>query len=309
MKKIKIALRTALLPFLFAGLAAVPATALAQDDLPPPPDDGEVLAPPPDEADDVPAAPADNESEVINTDSGAKVKKREVEDSEQPAQPKTKGKAESADQQDLKSDETIYVIEDKPFLTGGHFEFSPQLVMSFNDRFTNHYGFLFTGMYYLRENVGVQLSGGYLFGFPSEITNEIREKGRLAPEPVDLYSLTWTTTADVQWSPIYGKVSVLDMVLGQYSMYFSVGAGMTGLSLERYFDSPGDHYKLDWPMAFTSTVGVGLRVFFLDWLGARVEIRDYVQANTVDKTITNFPTSYFDVQNYYMLQAGATFLF
>lgn len=309
MKKTKNALRTALLPLMLVGLLLVPVAAQAQDDLPPPPDDGEVLAPPPDDGDDIPAPPADEEKSAVQTENGDKSEKREVTDSEQPAQPQTTGQGESAAQQNLTSDETIYVIEDKPYLTGGHFELSPQLVMSFNDRFTNHYGFLMTGMYHLRENVGVELAGGYLFGLPSEITNEIREKGRLAPEPVDLYALTWVATADVQWSPIYGKVSVLDMALGQYSMYFSVGAGMTGLSLERYFDAPGEHYELDWPMAFTSTVGAGLRVYFLDWLGARIEVRDYVQANSVDKTISKLQLSYFDVQNYYMLQAGATFLF
>lgn len=305
MKRMSTLRTTFWMPLLCVGLLLSAGNSWAQDELPPPPDDGDVIAPPPDGDNDLPSPPGDEPSES-SADSDAS---RPVVDSEEPAKPQAVGTAESAAVQDLASDETIYVIEDKPYLAGGHFEVSPQLVMSFNDRFTNHYGLLLTGMYHLRENVGVELAGGYLFGLPSEITNEIREKGRLAPEPVDLYSLTWVATGNVQWSPIYGKVSVLDMALGQYSMYFSVGAGVTGLSLERYFDAPGEQYELDWPLSFTSTVGAGLRVYFTDWLGARIELRDYVQANTVGKDITNFSYTYFDVQNYYMLQAGATFLF
>ncbi len=289
---------TALWPVALLSLCLLlPATGLAQDDfIPPPPDEDEPAAvdPVPEPPGDVPAPPPEE---------------REVVESEEEAMPSQNSAPESAAQQTLESDETIYVIEDKPNLIGGRFELSPQFVLSFNDRFTNHYGVMVTAMYHLRENMGVELAGGYFFGFPSEITNEIREKGRLAPEPVDLYALTWVATANVQWSPIYGKVSVLDMALGQYSMYFSVGSGVSGLSLERYFDAPGEQYELDWPLAFTSTIGAGLRVYFLDWLGARLEVRDYVQANMVDKDITSFPFTYFDVQNYFMIQAGATFIF
>ncbi|MFH1810988.1 MAG: outer membrane beta-barrel domain-containing protein [Pseudomonadota bacterium] len=285
------------LPVLLAIALALPGAVRAQDD--------DFIPPPPDEGDSSPAAVPEGPGEEPATPAAP----REMVESEEAASPSQDRAPESAAKQDLESDETIYVIQKKANIIGGHFELSPQFVLSFNDRFTNHYGFMVAAMYHLRENVGVELAGGYLFGFPSEITSEIREKGRLAPEPVDLYALTWVATANVQWSPIYGKVSVLDLALGHYSLYFSVGTGMTGLALERYFDAPGQQYELAWPFAFTSTIGAGLRVYFLDWLGARIEVRDYVQANMVDKEITNFSFTYFDVQNYYMLQAGVTFIF
>ena len=301
-------IRSAMLPLAAAMIVGLtPVAGLAQDEeLPPPPDDEEELPAPP--ADDgIPSGPGDEATaEEATADA---VRPSEPVESEVEAMPTQEGAAESAAQQTLESDETIYVIENKPYIMGGRFELAPQFVMSFNDRFTNHYGFLVSAMYHLRENVGIELAGGYMFGFPSEITNEIKEKGRLAPEPVDLYALTWVAMGNVQWTPIYGKVSVLDLVLGHYGLYFSVGTGLTGLQLERYFDAPGQVYDLPLPLAFTSTIGGGLRFYFLDWLGARIEIRDYVQANSVAKEITNFPFSYFDVQNYYMIQMGVSFIF
>lgn len=287
-------------PSLLVGVALAlgPGRARAQEEIPPPPDEEPAK---PAQEEPVPAGPDDSKPDDQRP--GQPVA------SEEAAQPSQAAASESAAQQTLESDETIYVVEAVPHLIGGHFEVSPQFLMSFNDRFTNHYGFLVAGMYHLRQNVGVELAGGYLFGFPSEVTNEIKDKARLSPEVVDLYALTWVATANVQWSPIYGKANVLDWVLGQYSLYFSVGLGATGLSLERYFDAPGEQYKLDYPFSFTSTIGGGLRMYFTDWLGARIEVRDYVQANMVDKSITNFDITYFDVQNYYMLHVGVTFLF
>lgn len=291
--------RSLWLSLLVGGALAIGPTALAQDDIPPPPDEDSAK---PAKDDKVPDGPSD--------DKKADDKRPETPvASEEAAEPSQAAATESAAQQTLESDETIYVVEAVPHLIGNHFELSPQFLMSFNDRFTNHYGFLVAAMYHLRQNVGVELSGGYLFGFPSEVTNEIKEKGRLGPEMVDLYDLTWVATANVQWSPIYGKASVLDFALGQYSLYFSVGTGLTGLALKRAYDAPNEYYKLDYPFSFTSTIGGGLRMYFTDWFGARIEVRDYVQANMVDKKITNLDVSYFDVQNYYMLHIGATFLF
>lgn len=289
-----------------------PQTRAQDEDLPPPPDEFSEPAEPSSD-DDVPTPPDEPEEapEADDTDE----RPDEPVDSEEATEPSQEDAHESAAQQTLESDETIYVVEEKAYTIGGKFEITPQLVLSFNDRFTNHYGGMITGMYHLRENVGVELAAGYLVGVASEITNEIREKGRLAPEPVDLYALTWIATTNVQWSPIYGKVSVLDLVLGHYSLYFSVGTGVTGLQLERYFDQPGTQYELPMPVAFTSTIGGGLRIYFLDWLGARIEIRDYVQANAVAKDVDSdkdedFPQGpYFDVQNYYMIQIGTSFIF
>jgi hypothetical protein len=140
--------------------------------------------------------------------------------------------AKKAEEEDVSDVQTIYVIQVKPRLVAGSFEFSPQFAQSINDRFTTHTGFIVSGIYHLKENVAFELAGGYLWGRDTDMTVEIRQKERLAPELVQLYRLTWLATADLQWSPIYGKVSLHDLILGQFNIYLSVGAGATGLQLE-----------------------------------------------------------------------------
>lgn len=228
--------------------------------------------------------------------------------------------------------QTIYVIQSKPRLVAGSFEFAPQIALSVNDRFTSHTGLILSGLYHLKENVALELSlGGFFWwdapfsqgdtgprlgGRDTEMTVEIRQKERLAPELVQLYRLTWLATMDLQWSPIYGKVSVHDVQLGQFNVYLSVGAGFTGLQLENQ-QALGTFYQLNGPfgpdlgpMSLTTTIGGGLRFYFGDYFGVRFEIRDYVNALSVlQSEVSSEPFSTFDVTNTVLAQLGVSFIF
>lgn len=228
--------------------------------------------------------------------------------------------------------QTIYVIQSKPRLVAGSFEFAPQIAQSVNDRFTSHSGLILSGIYHLKENVAFELSlGGFFWwdnpfgandrgprmgGRDTEMTVEIRQKERLAPELVQLYRLTWLTTFDLQWSPIYGKVSVHDVQLGQFNVYLSVGGGITGLQLENqqalgeYYQLPGPLGPEIGPMTLTTTIGGGLRFYFGRYFGVRLEVRDYVNALSVlQQDVTSEPFSTFDVTNTVLAQLGASFIF
>lgn len=239
------------------------------------------------------------------------------------------GAASFTDESDL---QTIFVVQSKPRLVAGSFEIAPQLAVSVNDRFTSHTGLILSGIYHLQENVAVEVSVGGFFwwddpfgpnapgprlgGRDTDMTIEIRQKERLAPELVQLYRLTWLTTADLQWSPIYGKVSVHDWQLGQFNLYLSVGAGVTGLQLENQ-QALGDFYQLDGPlgpeigpMSLTTTFGGGLRFYFGEYFGVRFELRDYVNALQVLQTeVTSEAFSTFDVTNTLLAQVGVSFIF
>lgn len=228
--------------------------------------------------------------------------------------------------------QTIYVVQGKPRLVAGSFEIAPQIAQSVNDRFTSHTGLILSGIYHLKENVAFEVSAGGFFwwddpfgagdtgprigGRDTDMTIELRQKERLAPELVQLYRLTWLTTADLQWSPIYGKVSVQDFQLGQFNLYLSVGAGVTGLQLEdqqqlgSFYQLPGPLGDGLGPMSLTTTFGGGLRFYFGEWFGVRFEVRDYVNALSVlSQDITSEPFSTFDVTNTVLAQLGVSFIF
>ncbi len=228
--------------------------------------------------------------------------------------------------------QTIFVVQSKPRLVAGSFEFAPQIAQSVNDRFTSHTGLILSGIYHLQENVALELSVGGFFwwddpfgpndkgprigGRDTDMTLELRQKERLAPELVQLYRLTWLTTADIQWSPIYGKVSVQGFSLGQFNLYLSVGAGVTGLQLEnqqaltQFHELDGPLGKDLGPMSLTTTFGGGLRFYFGDYFGVRFEIRDYVNAlQVLQAEVTTEPFSTFDVTNTVLAQVGVSFIF
>jgi hypothetical protein len=118
--------------------------------------------------------------------------------SDEAAAPEVESEAEPvAEEVDI---QTIYTVQGKQRLVAGSFELAPQIAFSINDRFTAHSGLLLSGIYHLKENVAVELSGGgfmwwddpfgatdtgpRLGGRDTEMTVEIRNKERLAPELV-----------------------------------------------------------------------------------------------------------------------------
>ena len=138
-----------------------------------------------------------------------------------------------------------------------------------------------------------------------------------------LYQFPWLVGADAQWSPLYGKVSIHDLVLGQFNLYLSVGGSLLGLQLESLTQNGMTKSYVDLPptlgalpaMALSTTFGGGLRFYFTDWLGIRLEVRDYVvplavrEGNPEDGGIDDADGPSFDVTNLVLGQAGVSFKF
>ena len=287
--------------------------------------------------DDQPAASADEgedegEDDGDGEDKGAdKAKDGEPSD----AVPATAGAdpAEAAVDKPV-LEETIYVVQGKPFLAQGHFELTPQFVQSVNDSFTSHTGLMLSGLYHLKENVAVEatlgvfgwwdesgVTGPRFGGRDTDLTIELKQKENLAPERVKLYQFPFVLAGNLQWSPLYGKVNLQEIALAQFNVYLSVGAGIMGLQLET--QTPGIPDKkfvaLNGPggvlpaMALTTSFGGGLRFYFTEWLGARVEIRDYVTPLSVfqsgENAVDDADQPSFDVTNTVLAQLGVSFVF
>jgi outer membrane beta-barrel protein len=231
-------------------------------------------------------------------------------------------------------EETIYVVQGKRFLARGKFELTPQVVWSANDSFSAHTGFVVSGLYHLKENVALELNAGAfgwwdepgvstprLGGRDTAMTTELRQKENLAPERVKRYQFPYVVSADLQWSPLYGKVDFHELVLGQFNLYLSVGAGIFGLQLETLTAGVPDKTFVPLngpfgalpPMALTTSFGGGLRFYFTEWLGARVEIRDYVTPLSVfqsgENAVEDADSPSFDVTNTVLAQVGVSFVF
>jgi outer membrane beta-barrel protein len=294
------------------------------------------------------SAPALADDEVNDSDDAADEGAEKSEDGagderEEGADDKAGEEAEAADDEAAAAlaaatkpqlEETIYVVQGKRFLARGHFELTPQFVWSVNDSFSAHTGMMLSGLYHLKENVALEMNVGVfgwwdapgvsdprLGGRDTSMTTELRAKENLAPERVKLYQFPYVVSADLQWSPLYGKVDFHELVLGQFNVYLSVGAGIVGLQLETL--TPGSPNKTFVelngpfgalpPMALTTSFGGGLRFYFTEWLGMRVEVRDYVTPLSVfqsgENAIADANSPSFDVTNTVLAQVGVSFVF
>jgi outer membrane beta-barrel protein len=272
------------------------------------------------------AGPARAQDDVLADDKPAEESgDTAAEDAEKPtdAAPADDAAPAEASDEPLTTEETVFVVQGKPYLVAGSFEVTPQFVLSVNDQFTSHTGLAASAIYHLKENVAFEITGGVfgtwdttgprLGGRDTDLTIELREKEALAPERVKLYQFPWFIAADAQWSPMYGKVSVQDFVLGQFNLYLSVGAGALGLQLETTTQNGTEKTYADLPqppIAWATSFGGGLRFYFTDWLGVRFEVRDYVIPLSVrPEEVEDADQPSFDVTNLVLGQVGVSFVF
>jgi outer membrane beta-barrel protein len=84
--------------------------------------------------------------------------------------------------------------------------------------------------------------------------------------------ITWLGGVDVQWAPIYGKISLLAETFAHFDMY-----GVLGASLVRYKGPPesSDERSLA-RMTPGANLGIGFRFFLNRYITLRTEVRDLV---------------------------------
>lgn len=172
------------------------------------------------------------------------------------------------------------------FLMDGRFEISPGIGLSVRDAFFTKVFFGAALTYHFSETIGLSLRGGYNLSLVSgaaqictpgdgttaagcrsptieELTTRLDSTGTRVPENVAYGLNTVLASLDLQWAPIYGKLSLSAERVLSFNMYGLVGPAlmMYGPKAEL---SPGGN------------VGLGFRFFLNKFLTIRVELRDTI---------------------------------
>lgn len=183
--------------------------------------------------------------------------------------------------------ERIVPVSGHLFLKKGRLEISPSVTMSFRDAFFTKYVLGGTVTYHPVETLGVSLRAGYALPSVSGAAQICRFKddaaggvtrGCGAPrwEDVDGRApgqITLMGGLDVQWAPIYGKVSLLAEKFIHFDMY-AIG----GVSAVQY-RGPPEEGETNASTAFITpgaNVGLGARFFLNRWMTLRTEVRDLI---------------------------------
>jgi outer membrane beta-barrel protein len=239
-------------------------------------------------------------------------------------------------------DESIYVTQKRAYSKKGHVEFTPIFGAVLNTRFVSTMGLYGALTYHVKENFAIEAIGGYS-GVPfsrfTEATIEIREKESLEAPAVDRKWMDWFVGLDAQWSPFYGKLRLIPGVLGVFDVYVLAGFGIVGTRApctpNATYNGQGDVDQggtgvqgitgtcapperadvaaLPAGIRFAGQFGGGVRLFFANWFGVRLEIRDIIYSESVTEiSRTAAGTSEMvstDIRNNVLFIVGLSFLF
>lgn len=179
--------------------------------------------------------------------------------------------------------ERIKPVSGHLFLKTGRFEISPAASVSVRDAFFTKFGFGGSLTYHFTETLAFGARAAYaldtIAGSAQICTVNAADKTRTCRAPtyaeldgVAPGQITLLGAADLQWAPIYGKLSVLAEQFLHFDIYGILGGlavtyrgppeGVGGTPLVRF--APG----LD--------AGAGMRFFLNRWLTVRGELRDMV---------------------------------
>jgi outer membrane beta-barrel protein len=199
------------------------------------------------------------------------------------------------------------------FLKQGRFELSPSASITVRDSFFTKLVFGGSITYHLAESLGLGLRGAYslpLVAGTAQICEVNAQNQRVcrAPDPRDLDGrapgqITLLAGADLQWAPIYGKISVLAEQFLHFDIYAIAGGAFVqyrGPPLEAG-GAPASRYSPG------LNAGVGMRFFLNRWLTVRGELRDLIYVEYVGNSDTG--TDITSLRNQLIFELGLSLFF
>lgn len=183
------------------------------------------------------------------------------------------------------------LIADKLFPMQFRLEFTGMFDFTYANKYVQHYGGHGAIGFHIFDWLAVEAYGGYLAGQETSIADKVRLAGKsnsqltddaslcatpnCEPELPDLWQTTWIAGANLQWAPIYGKLSAVSELDMSFQLYGILGGGVEGIR-KRLNDGGFDTGPGFRPVA---NYGIGLRIMPWKWVALRAELRNYTGIN------------------------------
>lgn len=209
--------------------------------------------------------------------------------------------------------ERIRPVSGHVFLKEGRFEISPAATVSIRDAFFTKYAVGGSLAYHLTETLAINGRASYVLPVvagAAQICINDAGQGTVGCRPPTAQQLDGKAQGqlsllagiDVQWAPIYGKMSLASEYFAHFDLYGILGASMV-------------QYKGFVPGATTGSLayttpganfGLGMRVFVNRFVALRGELRDLVYFERLSSTGPNEPGQ---LRNQFLFELGASFFF
>jgi outer membrane beta-barrel protein len=136
------------------------------------------------------------------------------------------------------------LIANKLYPMAGRFELGLNFDASFGDKYVDHIGGHAAAGFHFFDSLALEAFGGYVVGDETGIVSNVRNQGKsfdrlqrglpcanpgCEPQLPDMWQTTWFAGADVQWAPIYGKVSAVAEYDINFQLYLRGGGGVEGI--------------------------------------------------------------------------------
>ena len=233
---------------------------------------------------------------------------------------------EEADEDAAPADEgkrrgIVKVIQKKFFLKYRRLEVTPQLGYVGNDHFIQRLSLGLAIGYHINDLLEVEIFLSYLPDLDETDYKTLTKRFRTEEEVVpDISRVTFLGVANLALSPIYGKVELGTNSIINYDIYFGAGFGIAMSKDDTaIIRSPCDAYDsvaerqahpeegcqyVD-QVHFVTNAGGGLRIVFNEWIGIRLDARQFTHIEQVyrDGDIG------LEMKQNFMISLGASFFF
>lgn len=169
----------------------------------------------------------------------------------------------------------IHVVQPKPVLQKGRFEFAPRLGMTVNDSVVRNYRVGLNANFHLLEPLYIGLTGdwynfGGALGGPTNVFEQVQNQTGTVPESA---VVNWFGGLELGFVPFWGKFSIFNRSIAFYDFAVTVGGGAINAE------------SLAIPSAYTTgagTVSLSGRIFLNKWIALSLEVRDLIFLATLD---------------------------
>lgn len=233
--------------------------------------------------------PPKDELDLSAPDKPATKKAAPKDDGRKPLKPD-----QPAVERDVTQDDRVKSVQRKLYIKRGRFELAPAAIINVNDPYYTRVGGQIRAAFYPADTLAIAARFALMQTLPSD---DVRQATRTLQSRIFFSVPYWNAMADLEWSPLYGKVSFLNSIL-HIDGYLLAGGGV--VFTER--TGTPDPANNDQPRPINPGFDLGL--------GLRFVAKDFVSVNLglVNTTYVDTPrgTTKGVTQNLMMLTVGVS---
>lgn len=199
-------------------------------------------------------------------------------------------------ERDVTQDDRVKSVQRKLYIKRGRFELSPSVLLNVNDPYYARIGAQLRAAFYPADTLAIAVRGALLQTLPSD---DVRQATRTLQSRIFFSVPYWSVMGDVEWSPLYGKVSFFNSIL-HLDGYLIAGGGVVFTERTGTTDPATMEAR---PISPAFDLGVGLRFVAKDFIAVNLGLVNTTYVDTPRGTTKGV------TQNLMMLNAGVSLFF